>query len=161
MQKLTVRGMLGLVVMAAIARLAFACSDDGTSTTSGSSGSTGSTTSSPTSPTDDASTSSAPSNDGLAACYSACDHQTEPSCAKTPASYNASCKQICDVTYTRVPSECAKARVAYDVCARDEVTVTCVNDLPRLSPSGACASEAQACMKCSPDAGIGCFSPLL
>lgn len=164
MQKLVGRWLLGVVAVAAFARLACGCSDGSDETgssgsnpstgSSGSSGSSGSTTA-----TDAATTTAA--DDGLAACYTACDHQTEPGCSKTPPNFGASCKLVCDATYKRVPADCTKARVAYDVCSRDKVTFTCVNELPQLAPAGACAREAQGCAKCSPEAGIGCFSPLL
>jgi hypothetical protein len=168
MRKVVGRWLVGLVAVATVARLVCACSDGGSDTTNGSSGSSGSSGSNGSSGSSGASTGDAGSgtaltgsaSDGLAACYAYCDHQTEPGCKKTPANYGASCKLICDATYKRVPADCTGARVAVDVCSRDKVTFTCVNDLPQLSPVGACAREGQTCAKCSPEAGLDCFSNL-
>jgi hypothetical protein len=146
------------IATATCVTLVWACGDDATGSSSATNGSSGSTASGETSET--APSSPSPSAEGSAACYAACDHQTEVKCENTPSNYNSACKSICDATYKRVPSDCMAERVLYDVCTRDKVTWTCVNRLPRLSPVGACAPEAQACSKCSPDAGIGCFSAL-
>lgn len=128
----------------------FACSDEASSASASSSSSSSSGSSDATS-----------AEGGKAACYAWCDKQEAPKCPKEPAGVADACKAMCDATYASTPAECVSERAAVDVCARDKTSFACNGQgISQLQPIGACAAENAACSKCSPDAGVACFSPL-
>ncbi|HEY6080906.1 MAG TPA: hypothetical protein VIW29_18960 [Polyangiaceae bacterium] len=83
-------------------------------------------------------------------CQEKCAVQVAPNCERTPPDYATSCAMICLAKYEQFPS-CTAAARAFDTCAAQKMSFSCVDGLPIGSPQGACAAPGLACISCTGD----------
>ena len=83
-------------------------------------------------------------------CQEKCGAQVAANCANTPPDYATSCAQICAAKYEKFPS-CTAAARAFDTCAAQDVSYSCLNGTLRTTPEGACAAPGIACFSCTGD----------